>query len=90
MVAPAGAAVIDGSTDRKGGLAPDPDLLAAIVRNARSALTGAALIIAAGFVHGGRKPTLWLTALAVGFFGPLLGGTGGWRVQPAHSSSVTD
>jgi low temperature requirement protein LtrA len=27
---------------------------------------------------------LWLAALAVGLFGPLLGGTTGWRVQPAH------
>jgi low temperature requirement protein LtrA len=27
---------------------------------------------------------LWLAALAVGLFGPLLGGMRGWRVQPAH------
>jgi len=27
---------------------------------------------------------LWLAALAVGLFGPLLGGVSGWRVQPAH------
>jgi low temperature requirement protein LtrA len=27
---------------------------------------------------------LWLAALAVGLFGPLLGGLSGWRVQPAH------
>jgi len=62
----------------------DKDLLAAILRVAPSALTGAALIIAAGFVHGGLRPVLWLAALAVGFFGPLLGGLSGWRVQPAH------
>jgi low temperature requirement protein LtrA len=62
----------------------DRDLLAAILRNALSALAGAALIIAAGFVHGGLRPILWLAALAVGYFGPLLGGMGGWRVQPAH------
>src|SRR5712691_6792179 len=62
----------------------DRDLLAAILRNAPSALTGATLIIAAGFVHGGLRPTLWLAALAVGFFGPLLAGVSGWRVQPAH------
>jgi low temperature requirement protein LtrA len=62
----------------------DRDLLAAILRNAPSALAGAALIVAAGFVHGGLRPTLWLAALAVGLFGPLLGGISGWRVQPAH------
>jgi len=48
------------------------------------ALTGAALIVAAGFVHGGLRPVLWLAALAIGLFGPLLGGLSGWRVQPAH------
>ena len=62
----------------------DRDLLAAILRNVPSALAGAALIVAAGFVHGGLRPMLWLAALAVGFFGPLLGGMSGWRVQPAH------
>jgi low temperature requirement protein LtrA len=62
----------------------DRDLLAAILRIAPSALAGAALIIAAGFVHGGLRPLLWLAALAVGLFGPLLGGMSGWRVQPAH------
>jgi low temperature requirement protein LtrA len=62
----------------------DRDLLAAILRNAPFALAGAALIVAAGFVHGGLRPMLWLAALAVGLFGPLLGGIRGWRVQPAH------
>ncbi len=62
----------------------DRDLLAAILRNAPWALAGATLIIAAGFVHGGLRPMLWLAALAVGLFGPLLGGISGWRVQPAH------
>jgi low temperature requirement protein LtrA len=66
------------------GARGDRDLLAAILRIAPSALTGSALIIAAGFVHGGLRPVLWLAALAVGFFGPLLVGMSGWRVQPAH------
>jgi low temperature requirement protein LtrA len=48
----------------------DRDLLAAILRYAPLALAGAALIIAAGFVHGGLRPMLWLAALAVGLFGP--------------------
>ena len=62
----------------------DQDLLAAILRYAPSSLAGAALIIAAGFVHGGLRPLLWLAALAVGFLGPLLVDLSGWRVQPAH------
>jgi low temperature requirement protein LtrA len=62
----------------------DPELLAAILRVAPSALVGAALIILAGFVDGALKPMLWLAALAVGYVGPLLGGMRGWRVQPAH------
>jgi low temperature requirement protein LtrA len=66
------------------GARGDRDLLAAIVRTAPWALAGSALIITAGFVQSGIKPILWLAALAVGFLGPLLGGTSGWRVQPAH------
>jgi low temperature requirement protein LtrA len=62
----------------------DRELLAAILRTAPMALGGSALIIAAGFVHGPLRPILWLAALAVGLFGPLLGGIRGWRVQPAH------
>jgi low temperature requirement protein LtrA len=62
----------------------DPDLLAAILRIAPSALAGAALIIVAGFVDGGLKPILWLAALVVAYFVPLVLGTDGWRVQPAH------
>jgi low temperature requirement protein LtrA len=62
----------------------DRDLLAAILRSAPSALGGSALIVSAGFVHGGLRELLWLAALAVGLFGPLLGGVSGWRVQPAH------
>jgi low temperature requirement protein LtrA len=62
----------------------DRDLLAAILRYAPLALSGAALIVAAGFVHGTLRPLLWLAALAVGLFGPLFSGSSGWRVQPAH------
>jgi low temperature requirement protein LtrA len=66
------------------GARGDRDLLAAIVRIAPLALGGAALIAAAGFAHGALRPMLWLAALAVGLFGPLLIGISGWRVQPAH------
>jgi low temperature requirement protein LtrA len=62
----------------------DPDLFAAILHIAPSALVGAALIIVAGFVDGGLKPILWLAALVVAYFVPLVLGTQGWRVQPEH------
>jgi low temperature requirement protein LtrA len=66
------------------GARDDRDLLAAILRIAPLALSGAALILAAGFVHGALRPLLWLAALAVGLFGPLLGSLSGWRLQPDH------
>ena len=66
------------------GARGDRDLVTAILRSAPSALAGSALIMSAGFVHGGLREVLWLAALAVGLFGPLLGGVSGWRVQPAH------
>jgi low temperature requirement protein LtrA len=66
------------------GVRSDRDLLAAIVRIAPMALAGAALILAAGFVHGAVRPLLWLAALVIAFFGPLLSGMSGWRVQPTH------
>jgi low temperature requirement protein LtrA len=62
----------------------EPDLLAAVVRMARTTVLGGALILAAAFVHSGLRPALWLAGLAVGFFGPALGGVRGWRVHPAH------
>jgi low temperature requirement protein LtrA len=62
----------------------DRDLLAAILRIAPFALSGAALIVAAGFVHGVLRPLLWLAALAVGLLGPLFSDLSGWRLQPAH------
>jgi low temperature requirement protein LtrA len=66
------------------GARDDRDLLAAILRMAPLALAGAVLILAAGFVHGALRPGLWVAALAVGLFGPLLGSLSGWRVEPAH------
>ena len=62
----------------------DTELLAAILRITPVFLTGATLITVAGFVHGTLRPTLWLIALVVGMFGPLLRGMTGWRLQPAH------
>ena len=62
----------------------DRELLAAVARIAPFGLSGATLILAAGFVHGTLRPLLWLAAIAVGLFGPLFAGVSGWSVQPAH------
>jgi low temperature requirement protein LtrA len=66
------------------GVHGDRDLLSAILRTAPSTLAGATLILAAGFVEGELRSLLWLTALVVSFFGPLLVSMSGWRVQPTH------
>ena len=62
----------------------DPDLLQAILRIAPSSIAGAVLIAAAGFVHGGLKPVLWLVALVVALVTPLVIRLGAWRLHPAH------
>jgi len=62
----------------------DPDLLQAILRITPSSIAGATLIAVAGFVHGGLKPVLWLIALALGFFAPLVARPSGWRLHAAH------
>ena len=62
----------------------ETELLRAILRIVPTFLTGAILITAAGYVHGTLRPVLWLLALVVGMFGPLLRGMTGWRLQPAH------
>jgi low temperature requirement protein LtrA len=62
----------------------EPDLLAAVLRTARTTGLGAALILAAAFVHSGLRPVLWLAALVIAFVGPALSGVRGWRVNTAH------
>jgi low temperature requirement protein LtrA len=62
----------------------EPDLLAAVLRMARTTLLGGALIVAAAFVDRGLRPVLWMAALAAGFGGPILFGVRGWRVQIGH------
>ena len=62
----------------------DGDLTAAILRLAPSAVAGAGLIIAAGFVDGGPRLFLWLGALAVGYVGPLVGGMSGFKDSSAN------
>jgi low temperature requirement protein LtrA len=62
----------------------DRDLFDAILRIAPSAVAGAALILAAGFLHGRVKTLLWVVALAIGFIGPLFVDPRGWRLHPGH------
>jgi low temperature requirement protein LtrA len=42
------------------------------------------LVLVAAFVRGDLRPFLWLAALIVSFFGPLLREPSGWRLQPTH------
>jgi Predicted membrane protein len=67
----------------------EPDLLAAVLRMARTVLPAAALILVAAFVPAAWRPPIWALAFVIGFFGPQLGGTAGWRVHPATSPSAT-
>jgi low temperature requirement protein LtrA len=62
----------------------EPDLLAAVLRMARLVLPGAALIVVAAFAPAAWRPPIWALAFAIGFFGPQLGGSAGWRVHPGH------
>jgi len=62
----------------------DRDLFEAILRIAPSAVAGAALILAAGFLDGGARTLLWVAALGIGFFGGVLVNPSGWRLHPAH------
>jgi low temperature requirement protein LtrA len=61
----------------------DRDLLNAVLRYARSAMVGSALLIAAGFFDGEKQAALWIGALAIDYFG-VLGRVRGWTVSPAH------
>jgi low temperature requirement protein LtrA len=61
-----------------------PDLLEAVRRTAWITLPGAALILGAAFVPANARPALWGVALIIGFVGPALVGSRGWRVEPEH------
>jgi low temperature requirement protein LtrA len=62
----------------------EPELMAAVLRMARTLVPAAVLILAAAFVPATYEPALWALALIVGFVGPQLAGLSGWRVEPAH------
>jgi low temperature requirement protein LtrA len=62
----------------------DRDQLAAIARISPWSLSGALLILVAGFVSTDLKPVLWLAGLVIALGVPLLIPLQGWRVHPAH------
>ncbi|HZT45336.1 MAG TPA: low temperature requirement protein A [Gaiellaceae bacterium] len=63
----------------------DPDLVAAVLRFAPTAVAGASLLVLAGFLGGGARMALWFVALAIDYVGPAVIGRGrGWRVAPEH------
>ena len=62
-----------------------PERRSSVLRFAPTALGSALLLVAAGFVHGNARITLWAVAIAVDYLGPAVIGMGrGWRVAPAH------
>jgi len=62
----------------------DRELMRAVLRIAPSALTGAALLVIAGFTDGGVRLAIWAVALAIDYLWLLVAGMRGWRVSPEH------
>jgi low temperature requirement protein LtrA len=62
----------------------DRDLLGAVLRMTPSSTISGFLILGAGFLEGHERTTLWILALAIDYFGVLVGGGQGWRLSPGH------
>ena len=63
----------------------DPEVFGAVLRLAPGMLTGATLILIAGFVQPGPvRAGLWAVAIVIDFAAPLLAGTAGWKVDAGH------
>jgi low temperature requirement protein LtrA len=63
----------------------DPDRRGALLRFAPTAILGASLLVLAGFLEGNERIAVWVVALAIDYFGPVvIGFGGGWRVAPEH------
>ena len=63
----------------------DPDRRSAILRYGPTALTGASLLVLAGFLEGDVRIAVWLIALTIDYLGPVMIGVGGgWQVAPEH------
>jgi low temperature requirement protein LtrA len=63
----------------------DPDRRGALLRYAPTAISGASLLVLAGFLEGNERIAVWVIALAIDYLGPVVIGFGrGWRVAPEH------
>jgi low temperature requirement protein LtrA len=63
----------------------DPDRLGALLRFVPTAISGALLLVIAGFLEGDARIALWVVALGIDYLGPAVIGVGrGWRVAPEH------
>ena len=63
----------------------DHDLRASLLRIAPTELLGASLLVVAAFASDDARILLWLAALAIDYFGPVVVGLGGgWRIAPEH------
>jgi low temperature requirement protein LtrA len=63
---------------------PETDTLRALLRLAPLNLVSALLLLAAVAVEGTAAYLLWAAAFALEWLTPLLAGTGGYRIAPAH------
>jgi low temperature requirement protein LtrA len=63
----------------------DPDRLGALASFVPTAMSGALLLLLAGFLEGDARIALWVVALTIDYLGPAVVGVGrGWRVAPEH------
>jgi low temperature requirement protein LtrA len=62
----------------------DPELRAAVLRFAPSAVLGPSLLVIASFFDGPAEVALWTVALTIDYLGALVGRGRGWHVSPAH------
>ncbi|HEV2723883.1 MAG TPA: low temperature requirement protein A [Thermoleophilaceae bacterium] len=62
----------------------DTGVQQAVKRLAPSMVVAAALLVVASFLAGPPQGLLWLAAIAIDYAGPVLGGMGGWTLQPGH------
>ncbi|MGH3017584.1 MAG: low temperature requirement protein A [Gaiellaceae bacterium] len=63
----------------------DPDRRGALLRFAPTAISGALLLVLAGFLEGDARVAVWVVALAIDYLGPVVFGMGrGWGIAPEH------
>jgi low temperature requirement protein LtrA len=62
----------------------DRELRVGVLRLSPALMIGSALLVVASLTDGAARMGLWVVALVIDYSGPLLAGTRGWRVHPAH------